>query len=435
MNETKVFRDPIYGYVKIRDELIWKLVQTKEFQRLRRIHQLGGTSMVFHTAEHSRFSHSLGVYEIARRIVYEVESVSNTLTDEERLITLCAALLHDLGHGPYSHTFESVFATNHEQFTIAIITGDTEVHAVLESYQPGFSNKVARTINGECYQGECHDAACHHHIMGHIISSQLDADRLDYLQRDAYNTGATYGEVDQDRILRSMVVVDNQLAFKYSSMHAIENYLVSRYHMYWQVYYHPVSVSHEILLSKIFHRVMDLMDQGYPFPHDLTAIRMLKEGAIDLETYLELDEVWVNYHVKEWTKASDPILSDLSERFINRRLYKYLSCRSENELQEAYEIFSQVYQKYGIDPNYYLQQDTISKEAYQFYNEHVLHHSPILLYYDQRLVEIAELSHIVRGIKDVGAKTDYKLYYAKEWIETMEITDKERLQDLIERYQ
>ena len=152
MNETKVFRDPIYGYVKIIDELIWQLVQTKEFQRLRRIHQLGGTSMVFHTAEHSRFSHSLGVYEIARRIVYEVESIRQTLSREERLLTLCAALLHDLGHGPYSHTFESVFHTNHEQFTIDIITGDTEVHQVLESYKPGFSHAVARIINKTCYK-------------------------------------------------------------------------------------------------------------------------------------------------------------------------------------------------------------------------------------------------------------------------------------------
>lgn len=435
MHEIKVFRDPIYGYIKIKDELIWRLVQTKEFQRLRRIHQLGGTSMVFHTAEHSRFSHSLGVYEIARRIVYEVESVSETLTDEERLITLCATLLHDLGHGPYSHTFEAVFNTDHEQFTIDIITGDTEVNKVLESHEIGFADKVARIIRKECYQESCHNDECHHPIMIHIVTSQLDADRLDYLQRDAYNTGATYGEVDQDRILRSMVVVNNQLAFKYSSMHAIENYLVSRYHMYWQVYYHPVSVSHEILLSKIFHRVIDLMDHNYPFSQDLTPIRALKEGTIDLETYLDLDEVWVNYHIKEWMKEKDEILSDLSKRFIHRRLYKYVSCLSEDELDRVYKTFANMFKKYHIEPEYYLQKDTISKEAYQYYNEHALNYSPILLYYNQELVEIEKLSHIVKGIQGVGAKTDHKLYYAKELIDKLAPSDKQVLLDLIKRYQ
>lgn len=435
MKETKVFRDPIYGYVKIIDELIWQLVQTKEFQRLRRIHQLGGTSMVFHTAEHSRFSHSLGVYEIARRIVYEVDSIRMTLTREERLLTLCAALLHDLGHGPYSHTFESVFQTNHEQFTIDIIMGETEVHDVLESYQSGFAEAVARIINKQCYQGECPGKTCHHNIMIAIITSQLDADRLDYLQRDAYNTGATYGEVDQDRILRSMIVVDNQLAYKYSSMHAIENYLVSRYHMYWQVYYHPVTVSYELLLNKIFSRVMNLMEQNYPFKEDLIPIHQLKEKSIDLSTYLELDEIWVDYHIKQWIKEKDPILSDLSRRFIHRRLFKYLSCNDENELDKAYQTFSDIYQKYQIEPEYYLQKDTISKEAYQYYNEHVLHNSPILLYHNKELVEIAEVSHIVRGIKDVGAKTDHKLYYAKEWITQMNDEDQQKLYEMINRYQ
>lgn len=430
MNETKVFRDPIYGYIKIEDEIIWKLVQTKEFQRLRRIHQLGGTSMVFHTAEHSRFSHSLGVYEIARRIVYEVDGIRKTLTKEERLITLCAALLHDLGHGPYSHAFEGVFNTNHERYTIDIINGVTEVNHVLESLKPGLADKVSRLIEHKCYRKNCVSENCNHGIMINIVSSQLDADRLDYLQRDAYNTGASYGEIDQDRILRSIMVVNNQLAYKFSSMHAIESYLMSRYHMYWQVYYHPVSVSYEVLLTKIFKRVKDLLKDGYTFEMDLGIITKLFSKQISLNDYLELDEGYINFYIKLWMKEKDSILRDLSTRFMNRRLFKYLTCDSSEDLEKIYHMFNSIYKKYGFE-EYYLHKDTITKEAYQYYNEKVMYNSPILLYHKNQLIEIAELSHIVKGIKDIGAKKDYKLYFARELIEQMDELDKKELETFL----
>lgn len=430
MNEIKVFRDPIYGYVKVNDQMIWDLIQTKEFQRLRRIHQLGGTSMVYHTAEHSRFSHSLGVYEVARRIIYEVNQIRTELSKDERLITLSAALLHDLGHGPYSHAFEDVFGTDHEEYTVKILLGHTEVNHVLENYEPGFAQKVASIISKKCYHPQCPGDGCNHEIMINLISSQLDADRLDYLQRDAYNTGATYGEVDLDRIIRSILLVNKQIAYKYTSLHAIENYLMSRYHMYWQVYYHPVSISHEVLLMKIFARVKTLLAQKYDFKLDMLLIEKLINKSISLEEYLELDEVWLNYNIKQWTKESDPILKDLANRFINRKLFKHISCINQDELQRNYEILKTLLIKYNLDPAYYLHQDTLTKEAYHFYHQDLAGNWPILLKRRDELVEITEVSHIVKGMREVGTKVDYKLYYPEELRERLSETDLQLFQTI-----
>lgn len=434
MNEVKVFRDPIHGYVKVKHELIWKLIQTKEFQRLRRIHQLGGVFMVYHAAEHSRFSHSLGVYEVARRIISEVDSLREVLSEEEKLITLCAALLHDVGHGPYSHAFEMVFNTNHEKFTEEIILNQqTEINQVLESYEIGLAKKVANVIGKRCFaEKNCHED-CHHLMINSIISSQLDADRLDYLQRDAYFSGATYGEIDLERIIRSFLVIDNKIAFKFTSMHAIENYLMSRYHMYWQVYYHPVGVSYEIILINIFKRVNQLIVNNYQFNNDINIIIKLINKTIGIKEYLELDEACLLQLIKVWCFEKDEVLSDLSNRFINRKLFKYVTCHSQEVLDEKYDKIKEIFMRNNIDYHFYLHRDTIIKEAYQYYNDDNLNTDPILLLVNNELVEIAKLSHVVKGIKTVGAKTDYKLYYPIEVLNKLSKSDQELFLHLIEK--
>ena len=237
----KVFRDPIHDYVYVQDQVILDLINTKEFQRLRRIHQLGTTSFVFHGAEHTRFSHSLGCYEVARRIVenFERNYLSKNPNDglwrkEERLVTLCAALLHDIGHGAYSHTFEHIFHTNHEQITTQIITDPTtEVDQVLRQISPDFPTQVAAVIS--------HDYPNPQVVQ--LISSQIDADRMDYLLRDSYYTGTNYGTFDLTRILRVMRPYSKGIAFQISGIHAVEDFIVSRFQMYVQVYFHSVSRS------------------------------------------------------------------------------------------------------------------------------------------------------------------------------------------------
>ncbi len=191
LTEEKVFKDPVHRYVHVRDRVIWDLVGTKEFQRLRRIKQLGTTFLTFHGAEHSRFNHSLGVYEIVRRIIDDVFAGRPEWNDEDRLLTLCAALLHDLGHGPFSHSFEKVFDFDHEDFTQAIVQGNTEVNAILKKVSPDFPQQVAEVIA---------KTSAKKRVVS-LISSQIDADRMDYLQRDAYFTGVSYGQFDMERIL------------------------------------------------------------------------------------------------------------------------------------------------------------------------------------------------------------------------------------------
>ena len=242
--EEKVFKDPVHRYIHVRDRVIWDLVGTKEFQRLRRIKQLGTTYLTFHGAEHSRFHHSLGVYEIVRRIVDDVFVNRPEWKQEERLLSLCAALLHDLGHGPFSHSFEKVFGLDHEQFTRQIILGDTEVNAILRKVGSDFPKKVAEVI-AKTYENK---------LVVSLISSQIDADRMDYLQRDAYFTGVSYGHFDMERILRVMRPREDQVVIKQSGMHAVEDYIMSRYQMYWQVYFHPVTRSAEVILTKILHQ-------------------------------------------------------------------------------------------------------------------------------------------------------------------------------------
>ena len=179
--EEKVFKDPIHKYVHVKDQLIWDLIKTKEFQRLRRIKQLGTLYLAFHTAEHSRFGHSLGVYEIVRRMIDESFVGREAWNNKDRPLALCAALLHDLGHGPFSHSFEKIFNTDHEAFTQEIITGNTEVNEVLSRVSETFPQEVADVIN-KTHKNK---------LVISMISSQIDADRMDYLQRDAYFTGVS----------------------------------------------------------------------------------------------------------------------------------------------------------------------------------------------------------------------------------------------------
>src|SRR5690606_37126653 len=192
---------------------------------LRRVRQLGTTYLTFHGAEHSRFNHSLGVYEIVRRIVDDVFRERSQWNKEDRLLSLCAALLHDVGHGPFSHSFEKVFHVDHEEFTKQIILGDTEVNEVLSKVDPDFPKQVAEVI------GKTHD----NKLVVSLISSQIDADRMDYLLRDAYYTGVNYGNFDIERILRVMRPHEEYAVVKLSGLHAVEDYIMSCYPMYWQV--------------------------------------------------------------------------------------------------------------------------------------------------------------------------------------------------------
>ncbi|AKG03697.1 hypothetical protein AAV35_002100 [Salimicrobium jeotgali] len=406
LDEEKVFKDPVHRYVHVRDRVIWDLIGTREFQRLRRVKQLGTTYLTFHGAEHSRFSHSLGVYEIVRRILENFRDHKDW-NEDERLLSLCAALLHDLGHGPFSHSFEKAFRLDHEDYTQSILLGDTEVNRVLSGVEEGFPKKVADVIN-KTYTDK---------LVVSLISSQIDADRMDYLQRDAYFTGVSYGHFDMERILRVMRPLEDQVAIKESGMHAVEDYIMSRYQMYWQIYFHPVTRSAEVILSKILKRAKELYKNGYEFELKPVHFFSFFEEAPSLEEYLDLDENVVMYYFQMWIREKDPILSDLCERFVNRKLFKYIEFNPNlqmNAWRELYDLFEEA----GVDPRFYLEVDSSSDLPYDFYRpgeegERLPIH---LLQPDGGLKELSRLSEIVESISG-KKRTDHKLYFPADTVE------------------
>ena len=402
MNEKKVFKDPVHKYVHVDDQVIWDLIGTAEFQRLRRVKQLGTTFFTFHGAEHSRFNHSLGVYEIIRRMIDNVFDGRPAWNTEDRLLCLCAALLHDVGHGPFSHSFEKVFHLDHEHFTQRIILGDTEINQVLREVDREFPKKVAEVIA----------KTSDNKLAISMISSQIDADRMDYLLRDAYFTGVTYGNFDMERILRVMRPHGDQVVIKYSGMHAVEHYIMSRYQMYWQVYFHPVTRSAEVILTKILHRAKALHKQYYSFRHQPVHFYSLFEDEVTLEDYLRLDENIMYYYFQVWQEEEDAILSDLCRRFVNRNLFKYVDFTEKYHGLNNWMELSSLCKKAGIDPDYYLVVDSTSDLPYDFYRagEEEERLPIMLLMPNGELRELSRESSIVEAI--TGKKRmDQKLFY------------------------
>lgn len=395
LGDSKVFRDAVHNYIHVDQPIILDLINSHEMQRLRRIKQLGGTSQVYQSAEHSRFCHSLGVYYIVRKMLFS-SKIGDYLNDYDKLTVMCAALLHDIGHGPFSHCFEDAFDLNHEVYTIKIINGDTEVHNILEQFDQGFAKTVSSVIEKN------HP----NKILVQMVSSQLDADRMDYLLRDSYFSGTTYGQFDLSRILRVMCVYDGKIVFKSSGVQAIENYILARYHMYWQVYYHPTARSYEQVLISIFRRMKDLYREGYDFG-DIRYLKPFLEGNVDENDYTNLDEGIVFYYFKLLSKSDDFVLADLCQRFLNRRLFIYHDLLDQHEK----EVAKKFYEKKGYDPRYYVVSDDQSQIPYRYYgNNEELSEIEILI--DEELKFLPEVSEIVGAIvNSKKKKNDHKIFY------------------------
>ncbi|WP_209123430.1 HD domain-containing protein [Alkalihalobacillus sp. BA299] len=422
LSEEKVFKDPVHRYIHVRDTLIWELIGTREFQRLRRIRQLGTTFFTFHGAEHSRFNHSLGVYEITRRII-EVFQGRPHWDNNERLLCLAAALLHDVGHGPFSHSFEKVFNTDHEEWTREIIIGKTEINEVLRKMGDDFPQKVADVIE-KTYNNK---------LVVSLISSQIDADRMDYLQRDAYFTGVSYGHFDMERILRVMRPLEDQVVIKQSGMHAVEDYIMSRYQMYWQVYFHPVTRSAEVILSKILWRTKHLYETGYQFKQEPIHFYSLFNENMSIEDYLRLDEAIILYYFQIWQDEDDRILSDLCGRFLNRRLFKYVEFNPNLQMKE-WPVLYQLFHEAGINPEYYLVVDSSSDLPYDFYRPgEEEERLPIHLQMPNgKIRELSRESEVVEAISG-KKRTDHKLYFPFDVLEdeTENATIKQKIKDIL----
>ncbi len=397
-DEIKVLRDPVHADDRVEYEVIWKLINSPWVQRLRRIRQLGGAFMVYHTADHTRFSHSLGVYEIVRRMVSEVPDIEQALTEKEKVTVMAAALLHDVGHGPYSHAFEEVIGESHETFTCRIIEEDPMVRGILEEACPGLAKDVADVIRHKSDNP----------LLPQLVSAQLDADRMDYLLRDAYFTGTSYGHFDLERILRTLRVDNNLVVVKESGIYAIENYVMARYHSYWQIYYHPGARSFECIVRMLFKRLKDLYLEG-KMPQIIPEFIPLMEGRqLTLAEYYVLDEYTCSYAFAVLQNCEDSICRDLAGRILERRLFDYMEASEDNITH-----VSEVLQRNGFDPNYYLGMDDVGQRVYIPYRVSAGNAIRVRLH-GGTVQELSNASNIVQSLVRGKQLRDDRIFFPKE---------------------
>lgn len=411
LDHEKVFRDPVHTYVHVRDKVIFDVIKAKEFQRLRRIKQLGPASYVFPGATHTRFEHNLGVYELTRRIcnIFEEKYPSRTPGDglwdkNETLLAECAALLHDIGHGPYSHTFEHLFDTNHEKMGQQIITDkNTEVNKALRQVSPNFPELVASVI-AKTYPNP---------QVVKLISSQADADRMDYLLRDAYFTGVTYGAFDLTRILEVIRPYRDGICFTYKGIHAVEDYIISRYQMYQQVYFHRVNRSMEVILHHLLERAQKIYHEGkLQVTPQLAAFL---DGSWDLDDYISLDDGVMETNFLLWTKSGDQILADLANRYLYRHPLE--SVKINDETKNLIPKLDKLIEQAGFNPEYYTDTNSAFDEPYDAYKPTGKNaHSPIeIMQEDGSLVELSQVSPLVKSLNGT-LQGDERFFFPKTMV-------------------
>ena len=400
LDETKVLKDPVHSYIHIHYEVIWNCLDSKEFQRLRRIRQLGGDFQVYPTAEHSRFSHSLGVYEIVRRMVTEVKSLCTELTEYEKVCVMLAGLLHDVGHGPFSHAFEHITNHSHEEYTAKIILGNTELNAILRAVSEKLPQDIVSIIQ-------------HNHendILNQIVSGQLDADRMDYLLRDSYFTATSYGQFDLERILRTIRVrkTDDDrkvIVVKHTGIHSVEDYIMARYQMYWQVYYHPVARSYEAVFIQLFNRLKDIFkgDKNY-FEDMKVLIPFLEKSEVSVDEYFKLDENSLLYCCALIQDKEDKIAADLARRLQNRNLFEYVDYNEENLAQ-----IKNMLKENNLDERYYLRIENIEASVYSPYKGRKI----LIEKLNGDIVALEKASTIVESITKGQTKKEGTIFFPR----------------------
>lgn len=309
-------RDAIHGDISIEEEVIKQLIETKEFQRLRNIKQLGLSYLAFPTTEHSRFMHSVGVYYLVTQLLDVLEAKTGQAFEvKERLALQIACLLHDLGHGPFSHTSEEFFGFNHEDYTIKIIEDkDTQVNQVLTNYGESIIEEVVSFIN------KTH----HNPVLNSILSGTIDVDRMDYLMRDSYFAGVSYGEIDIQRIFNVIDIKDNSIVFHEKGVKALEDIIISRYNMFSQVYLNKKALAYEVLVAEILSELRTLVDSQFKLPYSIEKVLPFFDGNISVKDYLLADDLVFLTLINDLANLEDNEQTNyvrfLSQAFVNKKI-------------------------------------------------------------------------------------------------------------------
>lgn len=412
MNKLKIINDPVYGFINITHEILYDIIQHPYFQRLRRVKQLGLTHYVYPGASHTRFDHVLGATHLMDIAIKELKSKGVSISDDEYKGALIAILMHDLGHGPFSHTLEQSFVKNisHEEISLA------------------FMEKINEDMNNELEIGiQIFKNSYHKFFLHNLVSSQLDTDRLDYLKRDSFYTGVTEGNIGAERILKMLRVVDDEIAVEEKGIYSVEKFLGARRIMYWQVYLHKTVVAAEQMLLKVIERarmqskingVYAAPSLAYFFDNEIFSIDKFNSDILSFEpinAFSKLDDSDVVVSIKEWSNSEDFVLSELSKRLLNRDLFK-LEIQSEafniNYINKLKDKACSIYKISEEDSKFFVFSDSIRNKAYSSDN---LHRINILLK-NGKLADIADASDISNIATLSETVKKYFLCYPKECI-------------------
>jgi HD superfamily phosphohydrolase len=381
-NKLKIYNDPIYGFISVPNTLINNLIDHPYFQRLRRISQMGLSHLVYPGAHHTRFHHAIGGMHLMQKAVRNLQFKGIDISDEEANALYIAILLHDIGHGAFSHALEQTIVTgiNHETISLRF----------MEALNEEFGGQLSLAI--KIFRGDYH-----RNFLYQLISSQLDMDRLDYLNRDSFYTGVAEGNISSERLITMLNVKDDNLVIEEKGIYSVEKFIVARRLMYWQVYLHKTGVVAEKLLGKILKRAKELALSGIELPasrafsfflnNQISETNFTKET---LKTFAKLDDYDVFSAIKEWISFDDKILSRLSESLINRNLPKVLIQKEPFCEDEINQIKNDVRSSLNLNDNeldYFIYHGKIQNQAYD-----TTKHTIQILYKNGDIKDVTEAS-------------------------------------------
>ena len=399
----RIYRDSVHNIIRLKTdsdegELLVRLIDTAEFQRLRRVRQLGLAHFAYQAAEHSRFTHSLGALHLATRILAKLAG-KYEISEADHTAVRVAALLHDVGHGAFSHVLEDIFDFHHEDFTIAaVLSGETEIGRVLKNYSAELPEKVAAIVRGDFKPT----------ALAQLVSSQLDVDRMDYLLRDSLMTGAKYGVYDLEWIIKSLEIDEenDRLYVSARGIYAVEDYLQARYYMFRQVYFHRTLRSAEAVLDALLRRAVEIFRSGGDvwFARGTAFEKFVTGEKLSLAEHLELDDADIAFHIKQWSKSGDKILSDLARRFLHRRLFKAFDLdMPADEKQDFLIRAGEIVAEAGFAPEYYFIEDEAGDVPYYVYTKEQAETKNLIYvehgFSNPQIREISEVSAAVRGLQ------------------------------------
>ncbi len=400
LNKRKIVNDPIYGFVSIPYKIIFDLIEHPYFQRLRRIKQLGLTNLVYPGALHTRFHHAIGAMHLMGEAIEEIRAKGHDISDDEAKAVTIAILLHDIGHGPFSHSLEHSIVSN--------ISHEDISELFMDKLNDEFNGELTLAI--KIFQNKYSKKFLHQ-----LVSSQLDVDRLDYLQRDSFYTGVSEGVISADRIIKMLNVVNNQLVIEAKGIYSIEKFIIARRLMYWQVYLHKTVLCAENLLVNILKRAKELAQKGEELfctpPFKVFLYHQYKKEDFSnnpslLENFALLDDNDIMISVKVWVNHKDKVLSMLCDRLLNRKLLKVELQNQVFKESKIEEIKAEVKLRYKLNDkevDYLVFTGNVVNEAYKADKIHIN-----ILFKDGTIADIAKASDQLNT--DVLAKTVRKYY-------------------------